>query len=852
MDAADQGGWDGKLGPARGSLEKGDSVGLSYLSFTGHVGLIVSNSFMKREFGKKLIESVLPQFDLTDIVDTSGAYIPGRTPTCILFGRNRAPQGETVKALLGKKGEPGKPADPAHGQVWTAILDQIDTIPSESDFITAAVFPRAAYARHPWSIGGGGAIELKEHMERVAKMRLKDVVEDIGFGAVTREDDAYFIGKSAARRKKISKKYTLPVINGSNVRDYAISDSDLGIFPYDSETLDPYLEDPILKHLWPYRNHLSSRLAYGKTQIDRGLLWYEYSILFKKRFTAIEPICFALETSGNHFSTQWDRAVFNRTAPMIVVRETPGSGIRRELLSFLNSSLACFWLKQSFQNRGSAIDDLGARQRTDLFEVFYNYTITGIGSIPIPDKLEKHISGLIDSKMKNFSRFMEKILESENAPSRLDIDILMQDAMQSLKTSISMQEELDWLIYMSFGMADTPGLIEVKRPIINLGERAFEIVLARKMKAGDVETTWFERHGSTPITELPEDWPEDYKRIVERRIELIETDRFINLVERPEYKRRWAMEPWKEMEKKALKSWLLDRLEDARYWSHGAIITLAQLADMAMADPEFLQVATLYERRDDLDIPALIATLATPEAVPYLPALRYTDTGLYKREEWEKTWEKQRLEDEIDEELAAKVRQIRGAGKKGLPSLALNRGRLSGVSGRWGSADEPRIRKAYDNIKAEKVGDILPPPKYRSADFQRADYWRLRGGLDVAKERFISYPGAAKDSDGTLAIAWAGWDHLQQARALSAHYLTLKEQEGWPADRLAPLLLGLLDLVPWLRQWHNDVDPTYDARMGDHFDDFVTTEARDLSLTLETLRGWTPSAATKGRGRKKG
>ena len=51
--------------------------------------------------------------------------------------------------------------------------------------------------------------------------------------------------------------------------------------------------------------------------------------------------------------------------------------------------------------------------------------------------------------------------------------------------------------------------------------------MARKMAAGELQTTWFERHGSTPITEIPAEWPEDYKRLVERRIELIETDRNI-------------------------------------------------------------------------------------------------------------------------------------------------------------------------------------------------------------------------------------------------------------------------------------------------------------------------------------
>jgi hypothetical protein len=48
----------------------------------GFVGIITSNNFMKREFGKPLIEKVLAGLDLTLVVDTSQAYIPFHgTPT---------------------------------------------------------------------------------------------------------------------------------------------------------------------------------------------------------------------------------------------------------------------------------------------------------------------------------------------------------------------------------------------------------------------------------------------------------------------------------------------------------------------------------------------------------------------------------------------------------------------------------------------------------------------------------------------------------------------------------------------------------------------------------------------------
>ena len=56
------------------------------------------------------------------------------------------------------------------------------------------------------------------------------------------------------------------------------------------------------------------------------------------------------------------------------------------------------------------------------------------------------------------------------------------------------------------------------------GHRTCEIVMAGKMAAGELETTWFERHGSAPITELPEAWPDDYKALVNRLIEVIESN----------------------------------------------------------------------------------------------------------------------------------------------------------------------------------------------------------------------------------------------------------------------------------------------------------------------------------------
>jgi hypothetical protein len=219
------------------------------------------------------------------------------------------------------------------------------------------------------------------------------------------------------------------------------------------------------------------------------------------------------------------------------------------------------------------------------------------------------------------------------------------------------------------------------------------------------------------------------------------------------------------------------------------------------------------------------------EAVPFLPLLRYKPGGLRKRELWERTWDFQRREDAIDETVEAE---------------------LTRADGESDDKYRKRVEKEQKRRKKQEIGYIPPPPKYRSADFLNTTFWRLRGALDVPKERFVSYPHCSKAADPSLVVAWAGWDHLQQAQALAAYHLNMKEQEGWTPERLTPLLAGLLELIPWVKQWHNDPDPNFSgARMGDYFESFVSEEAREWRLTLEQISGWLPpTEARRGRRRK--
>jgi hypothetical protein len=499
------------------------------------------------------------------------------------------------------------------------------------------------------------------------------------------------------------------------------------------------------------------------------------------------------------------------------------------LLGLLNSSTACFWMKQVFQDKGNG--GIGGGIGDEMWERRYEHSATGLTTFPIPISKPLTLATLLASLSEQYTRSLPGTTVKRNIPSAKSLNAARLNAMSILQQMITAQEELDWRCYYLYGLVEGELHYTGTPPLLALGQRAFEIVMARRMATGELETTWFERHGSKPITELPDHWPEDYRQMVERRIELIEHDPNIKLIERPEYKRRWNTEPWEDQERRALREWLLDRLEDGRYWQEPSLQTTRTLANKAQMDADFLQVAELYRGHAGFDVHALVAELVETESIPFLPVLRYKSSGRRKREIWEHTWYFQRREDVIDAEAESTL--TRGADETA-------------------ESFKERLAAEQRRRKREEVGDIPPPPKYTSADFQTSTCWRLRGALDVPKERFVSYPFCSRDADPSLLIGWTGWDHLQQAKALAAWYTEVTEQEGWPVERLKPLLAGLAEIIPWLKQWHNDPDPEFHERMGDFFETFLQGQLQRYGLTRDDLKHWTtPASGRPRRGRRR-
>ena len=767
----------------------------------GYVGKITSDSFMKRGYGRKLVEEFFAGHhlsnppDLTCIVDSSGAWMPGHnfdgTPTVILFGRRRLASRPTIRAVMGVKDDPGRTDDPSMGPVWSEIVAHIDEPGFDGEWVSVADLPRSRFLSHPWSLSGGGLAELRAHLSGEAR-KLSDLIEGtIGRGARIGADDIFIRPRRSLARFE-SWDRLRPWLEGSDLRDFRANPTDLVWMPYIGGRRH---EGRLSVELWPWRRVLQTRSTFQGVMADAGREWWEFMQFTASAYDSEFSISFPNIASHNHFVLTRGREVFSAHSPVIKLPEGAVERDYTDLLGFLNSSTVCFWYKQVSQKRGGDADIPWMRT--------YEYTGAALQDLPVPLGFERANGETLD----RLARLVDESTPAITVQKGLGVESGLQELLRNarvtwekaLRRLCFAQEEADWSVYCAFGLVDE-GLTYQNGDLagVAVGERAFEIALARKVRAGEADSAWFERNALSPVCDLPPEWPNDYREVVQKRLDIIESDQRIRLLERPEYKRRWATVPWARQLKDALESAILDRLEDPKLWRDvqgPTARSVAQLADLLRGDRALLELGRALTDSGEPDLALIVERLVLGEAVPYLAAYRYKSSGLERFREWQSVWELQRRED------------------------------------------------------AGETVEIPVPSTYATSDFQRVEYWRARGKFDVPKERFVLYPGVGREGDTSPVLGWAGWNHRDQAVALVREILT-QQSFGASDGALVPMVAGLVELEPWLHQWHTDLEPEFGSSAAQAVTSQIDQLLAQLQMTRDDVNAWRPPAATRGRPRR--
>ena len=241
------------------------------------------------------------------------------------------------------------------------------------------------------------------------------------------------------------------------------------------------------------------------------------------------------------------------------------------------------------------------------------------------------------------------------------------------------------------------------------------------------------------------------------------------------------------------------------------LVSANQLADVAQTDKWFMEVAENYVGSSGFSVPKLVRELVESESVPYLPVQRYKESGLRKRHDWEHVWDLQRREDKIDAE--EKVDE------PGITDVERLR--------RQAAANKRKKDRTRRHPRPAEIRAAPTSPRPATGDCAaNSTCPRNAGSATPAPSARETIPSSSHGPDGIT--------FSKPKRSPNTTSTPRTTKAGSPT-RLKPLLAGLADLIPWLKQWHNIPDPNLGMGLGDYFAGFLDEQCRTLSLTVEEV-----------------
>jgi len=163
-------------------------------------------------------------------------------------------------------------------------------------------------------------------------------------------------------------------------------------------------------------------------------------------------IVFAFVATHNHFALDRGNKVFKQSAPVIKLPEGGSEKEHLRLLGLLNSSTACFWLKQVSHNKGRP----GAEQAgaDEPWEHRYEFTGTKLEEFPLPEAYPLESARELDALARRLSEVSPAAVAAEDTPTRERLVGTHGQWESTRGRMVALQEELDWEVYSAYGLLD--------------------------------------------------------------------------------------------------------------------------------------------------------------------------------------------------------------------------------------------------------------------------------------------------------------------------------------------------------------------------------------------------------------
>ena len=164
---------------------------------------------------------------------------------------------------------------------------------------------------------------------------------------------------------------------------------------------------------------------------------------------ASQLIAFAFVSTHNHFVLDRGGKVFKQSAPVIKLPEGATEDDHLALLGVLNSSTACFWLKQVCHDKG--IRGEGGGFTPSDWERFYEFTGTTLQDYPLPGVLPIARGRTLDSLAQELAVRAPSAVCTGHTPTDISMGAARSESDYVRARMITVQEELDWEVYRLYG-----------------------------------------------------------------------------------------------------------------------------------------------------------------------------------------------------------------------------------------------------------------------------------------------------------------------------------------------------------------------------------------------------------------
>jgi hypothetical protein len=120
---------------------------------------------------------------------------------------------------------------------------------------------------------------------------------------------------------------------------------------------------------------------------------------------------------------------------------------------------------------------------------------TKLEEFPLPSEFPTLLGAALDKLAQELAAASPSTIASSGVPTATALREGREKWEATRGRMIAVQEELDWQVYALYGLLDQEITASAEDiPVVASAERAFAIVLARKMKRGEVSTSWFGHH----------------------------------------------------------------------------------------------------------------------------------------------------------------------------------------------------------------------------------------------------------------------------------------------------------------------------------------------------------------------